>query len=568
MDRIEWWINMADVIIGEKVVNKARETGEILSFDDKYIIVEYKNRTTKVQLNAFDLGFLKYENVDLQNKTSESVAQAKIEEEQKAEEKLQAEASQVIEEKAKIEELMQSMKSNTEANFEKISLRLEPAMINSRGVEEKAHKKIIREIFEECDNHTIEVCESFNPKMEYSKMTSSSRTRYTVGFLCEYLNTYVFRVFSREDNYKKRVRTGVTVLESDTTEIFRIIYINGQYYCFSKNFKCSYGQYRNTDAFFRWHIPYGSTDVLLNEVIRLCDCKYLNDYISEQNVNCFQYTKLLMPALYDNKAEIIFKKRLFSSVYRIKDIAAYLAPFSSKQINFACENNVINALPVIKSYGCYDVEILTHMESLMGNSGWRNTYKFIERIFEDHGFDYSDLGKKLIDFIKKVDRFDVNIYRDYVRMLEDYPGVMIEDFFDKNYIERHDEISKERRWLYYDREREINYTSVAKWLSWIDREENGYFIIVPKTIAEIRNEGENQHNCVYNAGYYDDVIDRRSIIVFLRENKDVSYVTIEFDYKTFDVLQARGKFNSKIDSDLYEYIVNLGKRLNRERYNQ
>ena len=72
---------MADIIIGEKVVNKARETGKILSFDDKYIVVEYKNRTTKVQLNAFDLGFLKYENADLQNKTSESVAQAKIEEE-------------------------------------------------------------------------------------------------------------------------------------------------------------------------------------------------------------------------------------------------------------------------------------------------------------------------------------------------------------------------------------------------------------------------------------------------------------------------------------------------------
>ena len=29
------------------------------------------------------------------------------------------------------------------------------------------------------------------------------------------------------------------------------------------------------------------------------------------------------------------------------------------------------------------------------------TYAFMEGIFEDHGFDYSDLGKKLIDFIKK-----------------------------------------------------------------------------------------------------------------------------------------------------------------------
>jgi hypothetical protein len=155
-----------------------------------------------------------------------------------------------------------------------------------------------------------------------------------------------------------------------------------------------------------------------------------------------------------------------------------------------------------------------------------------------------------------------------VSLLTTYPGVIIEDFFDKNYIERCDVIRRERLNIYHDWQTDKKYTRVAKSLSWIDREENGYFIIVPKTIAEIRYEGENQHNCVYDCGYYDYVINRRSIIVFLREKKDISYVTIEFNYETFDVLQALGKFNKKIDSDLYEYIVNLGKRLNRERYNQ
>ena len=77
-----------------------------------------------------------------------------------------------------------------------------------------------------------------------------------------------------------------------------------------------------------------------------------------------------------------------------------------------------------------------------------------------------------------------------------------------------------------------------------------------------------QRNCVYTNGYCDFVIKRQSIIVFLREKKDVPYVTIEFDYKNFDVLQAYGKYNKRIDADLYKYIVDLGKRLNRERYNR
>ena len=43
------------------------------------------------------------------------------------------------------------------------------------------------------------------------------------------------------------------------------------------------------------------------------------------------------------------------------------------------------------------------------------------------------------------------------------------------------------------------------------------------------------------------------------------YVTIEFDYETFDVLQAYGKYNRVLERSLYCYIVGLGRRLCRER---
>lgn len=67
--------------------------------------------------------------------------------------------------------------------------------------------------------------------------------------------------------------------------------------------------------------------------------------------------------------------------------------------------------------------------------------------------------------------------------------------------------------------------------------------------------------------YFEFVIEHSSIIVFLRQEKDTPYVTIEYDYTTFEVVQARGKFDYDIEQEpeLYQYIVDLGKKLYHER---
>ena len=85
--------------------------------------------------------------------------------------------------------------------------------------------------------------------------------------------------------------------------------------------------------------------------------------------------------------------------------------------------------------------------------------------------------------------------------------------------------------------------------------------MIPKTIAEFRYEGGIQHNCVYVCNYYKYVINRESIIVFLREDKNVPFVTIEYEYGSFDVWQALGKYNHAISPELYQYVEELGERL-------
>ena len=49
-------------------------------------------------------------------------------------------------------------------------------------------RPVIKAVFNECDKTALELYDEFNPKMEYSEMTSRSKSRYCVGFLCKYSN--------------------------------------------------------------------------------------------------------------------------------------------------------------------------------------------------------------------------------------------------------------------------------------------------------------------------------------------------------------------------------------------
>jgi hypothetical protein len=224
------------------------------------------------------------------------------------------------------------------------------------------------------------------------------------------------------------------------------------------------------------------------------------------------------------------------------------------------------------------------MESLMKKKRYDGSvYDVLTQSFARLGFEATDLGKKLINFTKKVDFLDAGVYYDYIKELEQFPGVTAQDFFDKNYIERHNILHRELMERYERQRAEMlarrqqldenqlakekeAYEKIAKELSWIDRKENGYFIIVPKTIDAFMDEGMMQHNCVYSNRYYARVIAKRSIVVFMRKEENTSFVTIEFDYETFEVSQALGKYNRRIDPELRRYVVKLGKQLYYERH--
>ena len=569
---------MTDIIVGEKVKNNLKETGTIISFDGKTIVVQYEKRVAKLQSDAFEKGFIKYENAGLQNEIDEGLR--KVEEAKKQE----AEKQRLTKERLKEACRIMEEQAPVGVKFNSVSIRLDPAGASLSSIKRK-HKDLVQRIFDECDKDIDSFYDAFKPSMKYitpqpgvtrthtyfervyepqDSRPTYYRSRYCTGFLTKYFDTYVLRVFSRNDVYTPGVIGGFTVTSSDITEILRIICVDGETYFLSKNLSCDGLKYKNTTLYKKWQSSSYVDLVVLDEVIRNCDCKYLNDHINVKDVNCFSYVRLLTASLYNNKAEILFKNNMFSSITDIENINDYLEEFSSKQIDFASKNNVVRALPFIKSCGLFEIDILKKLEVFMTKRKNVSMYNTLTQLFEQHAFDLSVLDKKLVDFLRKVENLNFALYMDYLRCLAPNPGITVDDIFDKDYEDRHLDMMHDKRNVNYSSKTKNEYIQIAQELSWIDRQENGYYIIIPKTIPEFEYEGQIQNNCVYGMGYFLNVINRESIIVFLRKEKNKPFVTIEFDYDTFEVYQAFKKYNLPIDAELHKYIVDLGKQLKLE----
>ena len=81
-------------------------------------------------------------------------------------------------------------------------------------------------------------------------------------------------------------------------------------------------------------------------------------------------------------------------------------------------------------------------------------------------------------------------------------------------------------------------------------------VVVPKGIADLKNEGEQQHNCV-GSYYNDSIIERRNLIYFIRRTDcvDKSYVTCRFNIESDRTVEARIRNNDSLyDADAWDFI--------------
>ena len=156
---------MKNIVVGEKVVNKTNEVGTIVGFDDKYIYVDYKKRSAKLICNAFELGFIKYENADLQAEFENEITKEKKEKEKIAQEK------RIIAEKDK-NDLRKIQADLSRKHFRvavaSANIRLEAAPISFNLVRKK-DQDLIKAIFEACDQETEKLYDTVDPEMIFIK---------------------------------------------------------------------------------------------------------------------------------------------------------------------------------------------------------------------------------------------------------------------------------------------------------------------------------------------------------------------------------------------------------------
>lgn len=147
----------------------------------------------------------------------------------------------------------------------------------------------------------------------------------------------------------------------------------------------------------------------------------------------------------------------------------------------------------------------------------------------------------------------VNLYLEYASLKEE-----VKPFYEINYLPEVSDIKSEYNSIltlkrYIDNKENINgLFQKIKEESDYDFEDSTYAIITPNSLEQYLKEASSQHNCLID--YLDDVLTRKTMIVFMRKKNvlDKSYITVEI--KDEIIVQAYGKFNREINMAEYSFL--------------
>ena len=98
---------------------------------------------------------------------------------------------------------------------------------------------------------------------------------------------------------------------------------------------------------------------------------------------------------------------------------------------------------------------------------------------------------------------------------------------------------------YYNKYKNYNFT------------DGKYVYIIPSSVAQVKEEADQQNNCVYNL-YLKPMVDGTSkVIIFVRkiEEPDKSYITLEYNPDGKNLIQCNLKNNKYASTDEREYIL-------------
>lgn len=174
--------------------------------------------------------------------------------------------------------------------------------------------------------------------------------------------------------------------------------------------------------------------------------------------------------------------------------------------------------------------------------------------------------KRLNDYLEEK-KIDYILYNDYLKAIKAL-NIDLKDtknIYPKNFRVMHD-LRTSQHQAKIDNELQEKFNKAILKNKWVECEGDTYVIILPKTISDLRKEGESLHHCVGKLGYDSKMANGKSVICFCRELKqrDVPFVTIELDAETKKIKQRYGDHNSTPSNEVISFIEKWAKEIQRK----
>lgn len=205
----------------------------------------------------------------------------------------------------------------------------------------------------------------------------------------------------------------------------------------------------------------------------------------------------------------------------------------------------MNVITALDKYSYFDTQGIVEVLESVGD--FRKSVNYLSRQCEQKPFSYHDF---------------LHYYPDYLRMLKqrnqgvtDLPDNLL---YPKNFKTAHDKLMAEIE-VEENKERAAKLDKTIKKIQRLEYQNDGFglAIVVPQQLSDILYEGATLKHCVgSNQHYVDEMIEGKSVIVFLRSLEDLSkpLVTVQLRGKKIEQRRGYGNREDKIPANTDEFL--------------
>lgn len=171
--------------------------------------------------------------------------------------------------------------------------------------------------------------------------------------------------------------------------------------------------------------------------------------------------------------------------------------------------------------------------------------------------------ERILDYCKE-NGIGYTLYNDYIKAVATL-GLDLQDtknLYPKDFTAMHNlrvaeyesfvaKVDREKRKELYD-----SFALAGEKATAYEYTDNGYTLVAPRDISELKTEGTALDHCVGRMGYDKKMADGKVVIMFLRQTTDIAkpFVTIEYDLHQLKLLQAYAQHNSKPSAEAMTFI--------------